>query len=57
MFSGASLVEPFYFTPFDIKRLQMAPEAVGEAVPNGAIHASMQRAKRGWMATAGAIKE
>jgi len=36
-FLGISLVEPFYFTPFDRKRLQTAPEAVGEAVPNGAI--------------------
>jgi len=36
MFLGASLVEPFYFTPFGTKRLQTAPEAAGEAVPNTA---------------------
>ena len=36
MFLGASSVEPFYFTPFDRKRLQAAPEAAREALPNGA---------------------
>ena len=36
-FLGASLVEPFYFTPFGRKQLQTAPEAVGEALPNGAL--------------------
>ena len=30
-------MEPFYFTPFGTKRLQTAPEAAGEAVPNGAL--------------------
>jgi hypothetical protein len=30
-------VEPFYFTPFGTKRLQTAPEATGEAMPNGAL--------------------
>jgi hypothetical protein len=37
MFSEASLVEPFYFTPFGTKQLQTAPEAAGEAMPNRAL--------------------
>jgi hypothetical protein len=36
IFLRASSVEPFYFTPFGRKRLQTAPEAAGEALPNGA---------------------
>ena len=35
-FSGASSVELFYFTLFGRKRLQAAPEAAREALPNGA---------------------
>jgi hypothetical protein len=35
MFLGAPSVEPFYFISFGRKRLQMAPEAAGEALPNG----------------------
>ena len=35
-FLGASSVEPFYFTPFGRKRLQAAPEAAREALPNEA---------------------
>ena len=30
-------MEPFHFTPFGRKRLQTAPEAAGEALPNGAL--------------------
>jgi hypothetical protein len=30
-------VEPKYFTPFGRKRLQTAPEAAGEAMPNGTL--------------------
>jgi hypothetical protein len=30
-------VEPFYFTLFGTKWLQTASEAVGEAMPNGAL--------------------
>jgi len=37
MFLGASLMELFYFTPFGTKQLQTAPEAAGEAAPNGAL--------------------
>jgi len=37
MFLGASPVKLFYFTLFGRKRLQTAPEAVGEALPNGAL--------------------
>ena len=33
-FLGASLVEPFYFIPFNRKRLQAAPKAAREAPPN-----------------------
>jgi hypothetical protein len=36
-FLGASLMEPFYFTPFGTKQLQIAPEATGEAMPNGTL--------------------
>jgi len=36
MFLGASQVKLFYFTPFGRKRLQTAPEAGGEDLPNGA---------------------
>jgi len=35
MFLGASPVKLFYFTLFDKKRLQTAPKAGGEALPNG----------------------
>ena len=37
MFLGASQVKLFYFTPFSRKRLQTAPEAGEEALPNGAL--------------------
>jgi hypothetical protein len=37
MFLGASQVKLFYFTLFGRKRLQTAPEAGGEALPNGAL--------------------
>jgi len=37
MFLGASQVKLFYFTPFGRKRLQTAPEAGGEALPNEAL--------------------
>ena len=37
MFLGALQVKLFYFTPFGRKRLQTAPEAAGEALPNGAL--------------------
>jgi hypothetical protein len=37
MFLGASQVKLFYFTLFGRKRLQTAPEADGEALPNGAL--------------------
>jgi len=37
MFLGASPVKLFHFTPFSRKRLQTAPEAGEEALPNGAI--------------------
>ena len=37
MFLGASPVKLFHFTPFGRKRLQTAPEAGGEALPNGAL--------------------
>ena len=37
MFLEASQVKLFYFTPFGRKRLQTAPEAGGEALPNGAL--------------------
>jgi hypothetical protein len=40
MFLKASSVELFYFTPFDRKWLQTAPEAAGEALPNGAMRPS-----------------
>jgi hypothetical protein len=36
MFLGALSVEPFHFTPFGRKRLQTAPEAAEETLPNGA---------------------
>jgi hypothetical protein len=36
MISGAPEVKPFYFIPFGRKRLQTAPEAAGEALPNRA---------------------
>ena len=35
-FLGVLSVEPFHFTLFDRKWLQTAPEAAGEALPNGA---------------------
>jgi hypothetical protein len=35
-FLGAPCLKPFYFTPFGRKRLQTAPEAAGEALPNRA---------------------
>ena len=37
MFLEASLVKLFHFTPFGRKWLQTAPEAGGEALPNGAL--------------------
>jgi hypothetical protein len=37
MFLGASSVKPFHFTPFGRKQLQIAPEAAGEALLNGAL--------------------
>jgi hypothetical protein len=36
-FLEASSVEPFHFIPFERKLLQTAPEAAGEALPNGAL--------------------
>jgi hypothetical protein len=36
-FLEASPLKPFYFTPFGRKRLQTAPRAGGEALPNGAL--------------------
>jgi hypothetical protein len=39
-FKGGSWVKLFYFTPFNIKRLQLAPEASGEALPNGTLDKS-----------------
>ena len=48
MFLGASQVKLFYFTPFGRKRLQTAPEAGGEALPNGALEPLWQGSYRGF---------
>ena len=40
-------MEPFYFTPFGRKRLQAAPEAARETLPNGVLDNHLEKLLEG----------